>query len=56
MPFENIVKGYEVSPGRYVVIETAELDALDPVKTRTIEVEQFVDPAEIDPMLYDPPY
>ena len=54
--FENIVKGYEVSPGRYVVVETAELDALDPVKTRTIEVEQFVDPAEIDTMLYDQPY
>ena len=56
VPFENIVKGYEVSPGRYVVVEPAELDALDPVKTRTIEVEQFVDPAEIDPMLYDAPY
>ena len=54
--YENIVKGYEVSPGQYVVIEPAELDALDPAKTRTIEVEQFVDPAEIDPMLYDAPY
>src|SRR5580704_13553043 len=54
--YENIVKGYEVSPGRYVVVEPAELDALDPAKTRTIEVEQFVDPAEIDPMLYDQPY
>jgi DNA end-binding protein Ku len=56
VPYENIVKGYEVSPGRYVVVEPAELDALDPAKTRTIEVEQFVDPAEIDPMLYDQPY
>ncbi len=54
--YENIVKGYEVSPGRYVVVEVAELEALDPVKTRTIEVEQFVDPAEIDTMLYDQPY
>src|ERR1700722_9555200 len=53
VPYENIVKGYEVSPGRYVVVELAELDA---VKTRTIEGEQFVDPAEIDPMLYDQPY
>ena len=56
VPYENIVKGYEVSPGQYVVVEPAELDALDPAKTRTIEVEQFVDPAEIDPMLYDQPY
>ena len=54
--YENIVKGYEVTPGQYVVIEPAELDALDPAKTRTIEVEQFVDPAEIDTMLYDQPY
>jgi DNA end-binding protein Ku len=56
VPYEQIVKGYEVSPGQFVVVETAELEALDPVKTRTIEVEQFVDPAEIDTMLYDTPY
>ena len=56
VPYEHIVKGYEVSPGRYVVVDNAELEALDPVKTRTIEVEQFVDPAEIDPLLYDQPY
>jgi DNA end-binding protein Ku len=56
VPYEHIVKGYEVSPGRYVVVDNAELEALDPVKTKTIEVEQFVDPAEIDPLLYDQPY
>src|ERR1700683_862689 len=56
VPFESIVKGYEVSPGRYVVVDNAELEALDPVKTKTIEVEQFVDPGEIDPLLYDQPY
>ena len=54
--YENIVKGYEVSPGRYVVIEPGELDSLDPKKTRLIEIEQFVDLAEIDPILYDQPY
>ena len=54
--YENIVKGYEVSPGRYVVVEPAELESLDPKKTRLIEIEQFVDQAEIDPILYDQPY
>ncbi len=56
VPYENIVKGYELSPGRYVVIEAAELDALEASKTKTIDVEQFVDPGEIDPILYDQPY
>ena len=56
VPYENIVKGYEVAPGRYVVIEPGELEALDPVKTKMIEVEQFVAPAEINPILYDQPY
>ena len=56
VPYENIVKGYEVSPDRYVVVEPAELEALDPKKTRLIEIERFVDLAEIDPILYDQPY
>jgi DNA end-binding protein Ku len=56
VPYEHIVKGYEVAPDRYVVVDTAELEALDPKKTRTIEIEQFVDAAEIDPILYDQPY
>jgi DNA end-binding protein Ku len=56
VPFESIVKGYELSPGRYVVIEAAELEALEASKTKTIDVERFVDPAEIDPILYDQPY
>jgi DNA end-binding protein Ku len=56
VPYEHIVKGYEISPGRYVVIENAELEGLAAAKTKTIEIEQFVDLAEIDPLLYDQPY
>jgi DNA end-binding protein Ku len=56
VPYENIVKGYEIAPDQYVVIEPAELEALDPEKTKTIEIEQFVEAAEIDPILYDQPY
>jgi len=54
--YENVVKGYELAPDRYVVIEPGELEALEPKKTKTIEIEDFVDLAQIDPVLYDHPY
>ncbi len=54
--FEDIVKGYELSPDRYVLIEPEELDALDPKATKTIDIEEFVDLAEIDPIYYDHSY
>src|SRR5438309_8118524 len=36
VPYEDIVKGYEIAPDRYVVIEPSELDTLEPKKTKTI--------------------
>ena len=54
--YENIVKGYEVSPDSYVVVGPEELDALDPKRSKTIEIERFVNLGEIDPILYDQPY
>src|ERR1700712_3009255 len=54
--YEDIVKGFELSPDRYVVIEPAELDTLQPKKTKTIEIEDFVELAQIDPIFYDHPY
>ena len=56
VPYERIVKGYEVSPDRYVVIAPEELEALDPEKTRTIDIVDFVDESDIDPIYYDHPY
>jgi DNA end-binding protein Ku len=56
VPYERIVKGFELAPDRYVVISNEELDALDPEKTRTIDIEDFVEQAEIDPIFYDHPY
>ena len=56
VPFENIVKGYEIAPDKYVVITPDELDALDPKKTRSIDIEDFVDLDEIDPLYYEHPY
>jgi DNA end-binding protein Ku len=54
--YEQIVKGYELTKDRYVIITPEELDALDPEKTRTIDIEDFVDLDEIDPVYYDHPY
>jgi DNA end-binding protein Ku len=56
VPYENLVKGYELSPDRYVVISPEELEALEPQKTRTIEILDFVELDQIDPIFYDHPY
>jgi DNA end-binding protein Ku len=54
--YEDIVKGYELTKERYVVITPDELEALDPERSRTIDIEDFVDLADIDPVYYDHPY
>jgi DNA end-binding protein Ku len=54
--YESIVKGFELSRDRYVIINPDELEALDPEKSRTIDIEDFVDLADIDPVYYDHPY
>jgi DNA end-binding protein Ku len=56
VPYAEIVKGYELAPDRYVVIEPGELESLEPKKTKTIEIEEFVDLSQIDPVYYDHPY
>jgi DNA end-binding protein Ku len=56
VPYDDIVKGFEIGPDRYVIIEPGELEALDPKKTKTIEIEDFVDLSDIDPIMYDHPY
>jgi len=54
--YEDIVKGYELTRDRYVIITPEELETLDPEKTRSIDIEDFVDESEIDPIFYDHPY
>jgi DNA end-binding protein Ku len=56
VPYEDIVKGYEITPDRYVVITNEELETLDPKVTKTIDVEDFVDLVEIDPIYFDHSY
>ncbi len=56
VPAEVIVKGYELSSGAYVTVGDDELAALDPQASRTIDIEEFVDLADIDPLFYDSAY
>jgi DNA end-binding protein Ku len=56
VPHEEIVRGYEIEDGRHVVVTDEELERLDPERTHTIDIERFVDLAEIDPILYDASY
>jgi len=54
--YDDIVKGYELTKDRYVVVTPEELEALDPERSRTIDIEDFVDLEDIDPVFYDHPY
>jgi DNA end-binding protein Ku len=56
VPYEDLVKGFEIAPERYVIIRQGELDALDPRHTKTIDIESFVELADIDPVYYDSAY
>jgi DNA end-binding protein Ku len=54
--YDEIVKGFEIAPDRYVVLEPEELAALAPRSTRTIDIQDFVELSEIDPIFYDHAY
>src|SRR6185295_2964642 len=54
--YEDTDKGYEVSPGRYVSLDRKELEKLDPKATRSIDISDFVDLEDIDPIFYEATY
>jgi DNA end-binding protein Ku len=56
VPDEHIVKGYELSKERYVVVDPDELEQFMPVATRSIDLDEFVALDEIDPIYFDSPY
>jgi len=56
VPYDEIVKGYEVGPDEYVIITGEELEELEPAVSRGIEIEEFVDLAEIDPVYFEHSY
>src|ERR687892_864576 len=56
VPWERIVKGYEVEPGRVVTVEAEELESVAPEPSNVLEVEQFVDLQDIDPVHFEKTY
>ena len=54
--YDEITHGYELDDGGQVVISDLELQAIEPRRTRTIDIEQFVELADVDPMYFDHPY
>jgi DNA end-binding protein Ku len=56
VPPEEIVRGYEIAPDEYILISDEELETLAPERSRTIEIVEFIDLEEVDPVYYDHPY
>jgi DNA end-binding protein Ku len=56
VPYDKIVKGHEVDDGEYVIVEPEELEDIAPGRSRTLDIEAFVDLAEIDPVFFQKTY
>lgn len=56
VPYEEIAKGYKVGPDEYVMLDPQEIEALSPEKNGTIDIIDFVDMKQIDPIYYEKPY
>lgn len=56
IPREEIVRGFETAPGKHVQITDEELASVTPERSRTIEISEFIDLREVDPIYYDHPY
>jgi DNA end-binding protein Ku len=56
VPYEKIVKGYEYAPDQYVVLSRDELADLEPQRSRAVEIQDFVDLDDIDPIYFEQPY
>jgi DNA end-binding protein Ku len=53
---KDIVRGYEIEPGKHVVVSEDELESVSPDRSRTIEIQEFIDLGDVDPLYYDHPY
>ena len=56
VPREHAVKGFELRKGEYVIVQEGDLEHCGPVPSRTIQVRQFVEPGEIDPVYFEKTY
>jgi DNA end-binding protein Ku len=54
--YSDIEKGYEIGKGKYVMVTREELESIEPNRSRTIDIEDFVELADIDPLYFDRPY
>ena len=56
VPGEQIQKGYEVEPGKFVILSEKDLDSLNPEPSREIEISEFISPEKISQQYYERPY
>ena len=56
VPPDEIIRGYETGPGKYTVITDEELESVSPERSRTIEITEFIDIKEVDPVYFDHAY
>jgi DNA end-binding protein Ku len=56
VPSDEVIRGYEIGPDRYLPITDEELASVSPERSRTIEIVEFIDLKEVDPIYYDHPY
>src|SRR4030067_3419847 len=56
VPPDEIIRGYEIAPDQYVLMTDEELESVSPERSRTIEIVEFFDMKEVDPIYYDHPY
>ena len=55
-PPEEMIRGYKIGPDKYILITDEELESVSPERSRTIEIVEFIDLKEVDPIYYDHPY
>ena len=56
VPPDEIIRGFEIAPGKYILMTEEELESVSPERSRTIEIVEFIDMKEVDPIYYDHPY
>ncbi len=56
VPPDEIIRGYEIGPDQYIMMTEEELESASPERSRTIEIVEFIDMKEVDPVYYDHPY
>jgi len=56
VPPDEIIRGYEIAPDKYILMTDEELESVSPERSRTIEILEFIDMEEVDPVYYDHPY